>query len=409
MVKWIDVFLNRGMVSSEITVTELTDSGGYVNPNSTSLCGVKVDGLEEIENESCGGMDDRSERHTNNIVDENTRLHLENELWDSFQDVDDDDYCSHEDWLLNQEAQFTGQTLMPFVAKRVNRRKYKKGKRIHTMCRIAGAILHILDSAKGAKCYPTCKRIMSYTGFSESTVRRYLYDVLDYLARDEQLILEIDKVKGYVIYTQQWLDMVNQHGDELEPEKFVRSPWLKKSQKPFAEVLRKVIATPPFKNCPRTLRGDKSPFLKRNNLNKAGVPPAMMRLASSLLSKQPPPTTNNRFNPSKLVSKGLVAKVLSLGHLTDDVINAFHKAVRITDTAMADFQINNSITYCYGVMMEILPKTLPSLNDIKYKCKSFWVGELGKYNHLMKEGDLLDSPSYQTGLEYYQNKLKKYT
>ena len=42
------------------------------------------------------------------------------------------------EWM---DAQIMGQTSFTFTKKRINRRKYKKGKKLYTKCRIAGAVL----------------------------------------------------------------------------------------------------------------------------------------------------------------------------------------------------------------------------------------------------------------------------
>lgn len=301
--------------------------------------------------------------------------------------------ADYEEWM---ESQILGQTIMPFIKKRVNRRKYKKGKVIFTKSRIAGVVLHLLESSKGSPCYATCKRVMDYTGFSERTVRTYLYDVLDWLVRNEKLVLQIDEKRGYLVCTQAHLDLEKSHGDALEPKKFASSPWLKKSQLPFAALLKKCGFTPPpAKNCPHTLKVDLHPSFNKENLNKRvrKLPVKLAGIARNLLLKTPLQKFA-KIELSEKVEHRIAWELLSDGYWRKDVIWIMDKALFITNSAIVELNVRNKTAYLRGMIDRIKAGVMkPTSAQIRSARHKFWGEQKGDFIALMKEANQKIAPA----------------
>ena len=283
-------------------------------------------------------------------------------------------YADYEEWMDNQ---INGQTYMPFIKKRVNRRKYLKGKVIFTKAKIAGSILKVLRDSKGARAHITCKKIMSFTHLSESTVRRYLYDVLDWLVSQDLLRFDIDKARGYYAWTEEWETMKNAHGDLIEPKKFLRSPWLRKHQTKFASALKKGF-TPPCQNLPpRTLKEDypsDKPISKEMSLYKRGrkLPRKLAKVARNLL-RNTPLSKYARIDLSKRQEHWLAWRLLAEGYWRNDVSNILFKALRITDSAVSDGLTENPKAYLQGVIDKIKAGVKkPTPDQLKAERVRFW-------------------------------------
>lgn len=336
--------------------------------------------------DSCGGVLDLSE--------------LEQELWHQLDDINDDDYISYDDYLMIQESRICGQTFLPFVAKRVNRRLYTKGKTNYTKCRIAGSVLHILGSNKvsGARTHITCARIQSYTGLSESTIRRHLYDVLDWLVREGRLLLEIETGKGYYVYTQQWKDMVGQHGDMFDAKRLERSPWLTRKQ-------RESLETTPCQNLPSdSLRGSKDP--KNKKINKRAMPRALAKVARNLLYQHTLPKYD-RVKVDDETKHWIAWRLLTDGYWRKDVITIMNRAMRAVDAAVADFDIGNPVGYLIGKINTIkLTFAKPTTQTIKNERSRFWYSQLSDYAKMIDAyPDITGTEEHHATMNYLNRKL----
>ena len=292
-------------------------------------------------------------------------------------------FQDYEEWM---DFQIHGDPSMPFIKKRVNRRKYQKGKVVFTKCRIAGAVKKILEDSNGAKAHITCKRIMSFTGLSERTIRRYLYDVLDWMVREDMLRMELDKAKGYYAWSQSWESMVNAHGDLLEPQKFVRSHWLTKGQMNFAKALKRAATPPCQKMPPRTLKGvshAEKPISKEININNR-VPRSLARIARNLLRKDPLPKFA-RADLSQRHQEWLVGKLLVDGYWRKDAMLILSRALRVTDAAVSDGLTSQPKRYIMGVIDRI-KKGINKVtrHEIDAERLRFWKGEKDTFLALMK-------------------------
>lgn len=321
----------------------------------------------------------------NNLVNitEEIKPEVIEELLELMGEEEVEAFRDYEEWMDNQ---IYGHLPEVFKPKRVNRRKYQKGKVIYTKCRIAGAIKKILQDSKGAKAHITNKRIRSFTGLSERTVTRYLYDVMDWMVREGMLCMEWEEGRGYYAWTQEWEDMVEAHGDLLEPKKFVRSHWLTKGQINFAKVLKRMATPPRQKMPPRTLKEDslsEKPTSKDVNLNNR-VPRALARLARNLLRKQPLPKFA-RIELSERHQEWMAAKLLTEGYWQKDVMNILNKALRIVDMSVADGLTSNPKAYLVGVISKIKAEVKPvTRHEIDNECKRFWTAEKDTFLDLMK-------------------------
>jgi len=308
----------------------------------------------------------------------------------------------YEEWMDNQ---IHGHLPEVFKPKRVNRRKYSKGKTLHTKCRIAGAIKKILADSKGAKAHITCRKIMSFTELSQSTVRRYLYDVLDWMVQEDIIRMEVDKAKGYYAWTEEWETMVKDHGDLFEPKKFLRNAWMTKAQIPFATALKKLFQPPPCQNLPpRTLKGDYHPSLRdhsdsksgcrssgsssfrgNNRFNKRAKPRELAKIARNLMN-QNPLSKFDRLSLSNRQLHHIVWNLLIDGYWRKDVLFITNKALKITNDALADGLTNHPQKYIYGVIDKLKLKTKkPTRQEINKERKRFWKAEREEYIKLTKE------------------------
>ncbi len=275
-----------------------------------------------------------------------------------------------------------------------------------TEIRIVGAILKMLKAALihgeavGCRVRFTKQdlaRMVHNDGspVSERTIQRYLKTVLAKMASVYDLHYEI--INGRHGGIMLWTDTLNQleeSGKRLFDEKLVTKSRRKNDRKRAEWVAMKG-------------RQKKAPVFKAKGSIKTKLPAAMMRLASRVLKKATIEPMN-RFSPSELMLKGLLAKVLALGHDKEKALEAILRAVRVTDTAMSDFHVENPFKYCFGVAVRTLEEPL-GIKAIREKCSEFWNAQmsdyLSTYKEMVSSGIEVSEEAHKATLSYFRAKL----
>ena len=347
-------------------------------------------GGADVNNEpskSCGEVFDESKRQSYNIEDYATESHL-NEIEEELEEA------------LNP--------YLPGISSSPSRSKYwyrggsKSG---NTELRIAGVILNFVRASlrhKGGCKIKFTKadiaRQVQNDGkpISERTVQRWLQTVLDKLACVYGLHHEVKNGAkgGVILWTEDFANIVTSHGDLFDETLLPKIR--RKNEREKIERWRDKVRR-------ETERAD-SILKAKAKIKTKRTSPAMMALAAKILAKHDPPDGFSRFAPSKTMLKGMLAKILSLGHWQEEARDALFRAIRLTDAALSDFHVPNPFGYCVATASNLLPNP-QSFSTIKKQCRAFWKGELETFKDVMRKEKLTGENSYREGLEYYQNKI----
>jgi len=184
--------------------------------------------------------------------------------------------------------------------------------------------------------------------------------------------------------------ITKEHGDLFDAKKFANSPWLKKSQKPFAALIKKLGGnTPPAKNCPQTLRVDLHPSFKKENLNKRcrKLPEKLASIARNLL-RTTPLQKFAKIELSEKLEHRITWQLLSEGYWRKDVIWIMDKALFITNSAIVELDVRNKVAYLRGMIDRIKAGvTKPTSTQIRAARHKFWGEQKKDFIALMKEAN----------------------
>lgn len=275
------------------------------------------------------------------------------------------------------------------IRKRKGGRRYFVPKRILTLLRIYRCIEHLLTTSKGAPAYAFASRIAELTStdterpLTRRTVERYLSLVLQLVSRN-YCVRKIEG-KGYLVSCPSWEARKAEQGDLFDPpklERVARSYWLNRDAREMVARLRETpakndhiegVAVQDSGNAPTN-----GPLARsKGRSRRAGpAPPAMQRLARTILTKRPPPHCPRIDGFEHLAHCGAV-HLLRRGYHRDDIGRVVGRALRETDTAAADGLPDHVGRYFWGVLKALAKDARRwKPTELLASRREFWKGEL---------------------------------